>query len=578
MNSKFIHSNLALRYLRSYCKDLPVEIELREFNINQNLDYIFAEIYKSEADLVGFSCYIWNLDPTLQLCSNLKKVREDMDIVLGGPEVSFDSTTLLKEHPYIDYIVREEGEETFYNLLDNILQDKKMGKMPGLTYRYGDEIIDGPDRPFISDLDQIPSPFIEDLDQFENKLVYYESSRGCPFNCQYCLSSTFKGVRTFSLERVKRDLKRLIDGGTEKIKFVDRTFNFDSEHALEIMRFALENRKNTAYHFEMTAHMITDEMLEFLKDVPKGLFQFEIGVQTTHKPTLKKIKRGEDFERLTQVVKTIASYGSIHLHLDLIAGLPDEDYQRFKKSFNDVFSLGPDNLQLGFLKLLKGSGIRENADDYGYKYISQPPYEVLSNDKLSFDQVLELKMVEDILDTYYNSYKFSYSVDFIISRNYQDNPYLFFQELKDYWEDNDYHKRRHKESALFEYLFDFYSQNFGDDLMIFQEYLKFDYLRNFRKQNLPPWLNDTQITDYKNRCYTFVDNDKNVEEFLPGLVRLSTKKIMRKILIKPFAFDIFAYREKNYQGQLKEDPIFILFNYNSRDIITGQVIYERISI
>ncbi|AZR72130.1 B12-binding domain-containing radical SAM protein [Anoxybacter fermentans] len=578
LNSKFIHSNLALRYLRSYCRNLPLKIELKEFNINQNLDYILAEIYKTKADLVAFSCYIWNIIPTLQLCGNLKKIKPDLKIVLGGPEVSFDSENILRDHPYLDYIVRGEGEETFYELLENLFNGKEVGLISGLTYRKGNEIISTPERPLISNLDRIPSPFEDHLDEFKNRLVYYESSRGCPFNCQYCLSSTFKGVRTFSMQRIKEDLLRLIEAEVKKVKFVDRTFNFNPDHALEIMRFLVEHQKETTFHFEITAHLITDEMLDFLRQVPQGLFQFEIGVQSTHKPTLRKIKRAYNFERLVEVVKVLSSSRNIHLHLDLIAGLPEENYNRFQKSFNDVFVLRPDNLQLGFLKLLKGSGIRQNAEDYGYKYMDQPPYEVLANDLISFDEILELKMIEDLLETFYNSHKFELSVDFIITRYYRENPFAFFKEMKDYWEGQGYHHRPHKEADLYKFLWKFYKEKINKDLKIFQEYLKLDFLCSIRTHDLPNWLNPVKVKDYKKRFYQFIDDRDKIDKYIPELAHLGGKQIMRQILIEPFAFDIFAYRDKGYQGEPGNETIFVLFNYKCKDPVTGCVQYKKVPL
>lgn len=577
LNSKYVHSNLAIRYLRSYCQDLPIKIELKEFNINQHLDYIFAEIYKTRANLVAFSCYIWNIIPTLELCSNLKKVRPDLQIILGGPEVSFDPETVLQENPDLDWIIKGEGEETFRELLHLLLQGQELGVIPGLVYRQGEKIIIGPDRPFIANLDQISSPFIAHLEEYENKLVYYESSRGCPFNCQYCLSSTFKGVRTFSRQRIEQDLLRLINAGVKKVKFVDRTFNFDPDHALHIMQFLLQHQKETAFHFEITAHLLTDEMIEFLQDAPVGLFQFEIGVQSTHKATLKKIKRVDDFERLTQVVKQLSALENIHLHLDLIAGLPEEDYQRFQRSFNDVFQLRPGNLQMGFLKLLKGSGIRENYEDYGYKFIEQPPYEILANDLISFDEILELKMVEDLMETFYNSHKFEYSVDFIIQRGYVDNPYAFFKELKNLWEEKEYHHRPHKDASLYQFLLEFYREKMKEDINLFREYLKFDYLRTIRTTVLPDWLNEVEVEDYKERVFQFVNDEEQINRYLPHLKEFSQRQIMRRILIQPFAFDLFAYQKQNFQGEMKGSPYFILFDYDQRDPIFNRVNYMEIA-
>lgn len=576
LNSKYVHSNLAIRYLRAYCQDLPVEMELKEFNINQHLDYIFAEVYRAKPNLVAFSCYIWNVTPTLELCSNLKKVMPELTIVLGGPEVSFDPDVILQNHPTVDFIVKGEGEVTFRELLLQLVNGESPHVIPGLILREGDQIVAGPDRPLMTNLDQIPSPFIDHLDEFENKLVYYESCRGCPFNCQYCLSSTFNGVRTFSRQRIEDDLLRLVNAGVRKVKFVDRTFNFGPDHALHIMKFLLGHHGETSFHFEITAHLLTDEILDFLEKVPAGLFQFEIGVQSTYQPTLKQIRRLDDFDRLTQVVHRLSTMKNIHLHLDLIAGLPKEDYLQFQKSFDDVFQLRPGNLQMGFLKLLKGSGIRESQERYGYKYLEQPPYEVLANDLVSFDQILELKMIEDLLETFYNSHKFESSVEFIIQRKYSDHPFGFFQELMEFWKEKDFHHRPHKDTALYQFLLEFYQEKMGPDLKIFREYLKFDFLRTIRTTVLPDWLNEVEVDDYKERVYQFVNNEEQIRKYLPHLQNLTHRQIMRRILIQPFAFDLLAYQLESFQGSVQMSPYFVLFDYDQRDPLFNRVNYMEI--
>ncbi|MCK4258261.1 MAG: B12-binding domain-containing radical SAM protein [Halanaerobiales bacterium] len=582
LNSKYIHSNLAIRYLRSYCHDLPLDIELVEFNINQNMDYILAEIYKKKSDLVAFSCYIWNITQILELCKDLKKVSPEMKIILGGPEVSFDSEVILKDNPAIDYIIQGEGEEIFYDLMETLLSGNEVDQISGLTFRRGDEIVAGPARPLITNLDRIPSPFMENLDEFENKLVYYESCRGCPFNCQYCLSSTLKGVRTFSMERIQSDLLQLIKAGVKKVKFVDRTFNFNPEHALKVMRFLIDacaqHQSKTTFHFEMTAQLINEKMLELFKQAPTGLFQFEIGVQSTNKPTLERIQRGDYFNQLASVVQKISEQGNIHLHLDLIAGLPEENYKQFQKSFNDVYRLRPDDLQLGFLKLLKGSGIRQKAEEYGYKYRELPPYEVLENNDIRFEEILELKMIEDLLEIFSNSHKFELSIDFIITRFYSENPFVFFKELKEYWIGIGYHHRPHKDEALYHFLLRFYLDKVKEDVEMFKEYLKFDFLRNVRKGLLPEWLHSVIVEEYKERCYEFVKDEDQIKKYIPELAELKSKQIMRKILIEPFVFDIFECRKKGYIGKYTKAMIFILFNYEKRDPIFGYASFNQINI
>ena len=385
LNSKFIHTNLAIRYLKSYTKDL-VDADIREYTINNDLDYILKDIYKNDYDVILFSTYIWNVLDIVKLCENIKKVKPNTIIGLGGPEVTYDSENAMEKYPFVDYILCGEGELVFRDLVMYLQGNKNIEDVEGIVYRNNGEIVVNRPKELLQNLDEIPSPY-ENLDpkEYENRIVYYETSRGCPFNCQYCLSSTLKGLRYFSIDRVKKDLKALIDARVSQIKFIDRTFNANKKFAKEIMNFLMENDNDyTTYHFEVTAHLLDDDMLEFLSNCKEGLFQFEIGVQTTNQKVLDAVGRRDDFTKLSKVVKKIASYRNIHQHLDLIAGLPYEDYASFENSFNDVFNLGIEHLQLGFLKMIKGTGVRKTANEHGYKYKDYPPYEVLYNNYISY--------------------------------------------------------------------------------------------------------------------------------------------------------------------------------------------------
>ena len=400
LNSKFIHTNLAIRYLRESVKDL-VEVDVREYTINNQLDYILKDIYKNNYDVVFFSTYIWNIYDIVKLCDNLKKVKPEIKIGLGGPEVTYDSESAMEKYEFLDYILCGEGELVFRDLVQHLLGQKKIEDVKGIVYREDKKIIVNEEMELLQNLDEIPSPYENlDIKEYENRIVYYETSRGCPFNCQYCLSSAIKGLRYFSIDRVKRDLKNLIDARVSQIKFIDRTFNANKKFAKEIMEFLMENDNGyTTYHFEVTAHLLDDDMLNFLKNCKEGLFQFEIGVQSTNQKTLDAVGRRDDFEKLSYVVKTIKSFRNIHQHLDLIAGLPYEGYERFEQSFNDVFNLGIEQLQLGFLKMIKGTGMRYSAEKYGYKFKDYAPYEILFNDFMTYDEILKIKDIEEILET-----------------------------------------------------------------------------------------------------------------------------------------------------------------------------------
>ena len=382
LNSKFIHTNLAIRYLKHFVKDVnDIEVDIREYTINNELDYILKDINKNSYDVILFSTYIWNVNDIVKLCHNLKKINPNVKIALGGPEVTYDSENSMNTHDFVDYILYGEGELVFKDFVKYLKGEINIEEVKGLVYRENGKVIKNKPMELLQNLDLIPSPY-ENIDksEYENRIVYYETSRGCPFNCQYCLSSTIQGLRYFSIDRVKKDLKALIDARVSQIKFIDRTFNANKKFAMEIMQFLMENDNDyTTYHFEVTAHLLTDDMLDFLSKCKEGLFQFEIGVQSTNDKVLEAVGRRDDFKKLSYVVQKIATFRNIHQHLDLIAGLPYEDYKSFEKSFNDVFNLGIEHLQLGFLKMIKGTGVRNEADKHEYRYKDYPPYEILYN-------------------------------------------------------------------------------------------------------------------------------------------------------------------------------------------------------
>lgn len=562
LNSKFIHSNLAIRYLKEYVRDIE-PVEVLEFTINQTIDSISSEIYKRSPDIVGFSTYIWNIEETLEICQILKLVSPKTKILLGGPEVSFDGADLLEQNPFIDYIIFGEGEEAFSELVRAVsLEDIK-----GLIYRDCEDVIQiNSPRVLIQDLDIIPSPYENIGDEFQNKIVYYESSRGCPFNCEFCLSSTIKGVRYFSLDRVKNDISRLIQGGVSQVKFVDRTFNANKKYSMEIMNYIMNlNPEDINFHFEVTAHLIDDETLEFLKKPKEGLFQFEVGVQSTNKETVKAIGRITDFNRLKDVTSRIKSNKNIHQHLDLIAGLPFESYESFKKSFNDVYSIRSEKIQLGFLKLLKGSGLRINGNKYGYKYLDKPPYEVLENDFISYGEINRLKTIENLVDKYYNEGYFNHSVEFIIC-NFYKNPFDFYENFSDYWEVNQLDKVSHSRNGLYQIILDFYIANeyiFEDE---FKELLKYDYIANNKKLTLPNGINRSEYNISNIELHEVLKNKNLISTYLKDYENVPTKKLINKVLIESFSIDIFELINNKYKPVNNYKIIFILFDYKDRQI------------
>ena len=574
LNSKFIHTNLAIRYLKSFSDDV-LKTDLKEYTINNQLDYIMKDIYKGNYDAVFFSVYIWNLEDIIMLCENLKKVRPDMIIGLGGPEVSYDSEKMMRDYPFIDYIIYGEGEETFRDMCIMFNGEMEKSDIKGLVYRENGNVVVNPERPLIKDLDIIPSPYDNmDPKEYENRIVYYESSRGCPFNCQYCLSSAIKGLRYFSLERVKRDLKNLIDARVAQIKFIDRTFNAKKKTAMEIMKFLMENDNGyTTYHFEVTAHLIDDEMLEFLKDCKPGLFQFEVGVQSTDMRVLEACGRTDNFEKLSRAVKTIESYKNIHQHLDLIAGLPYENYKGFEESFNDVYNLGIEQLQLGFLKMIKGTGLRRRADKYGFEYKNYPPYEILSNKYMSYGEILKLKDIEEMVERYYNSGNFRVSIKFIVKRYYKDSPFKFYEEFSSYHDENGYFDAAQGKNQNYKILLDFYTEKIGEDIELFREILKFDYVSLGKTSNIPHFFVKEYPKDFKNRCHVFLQNEENIEKYIPKYKGIPAKNIIRYVHFEPFRYDINVLKDDIY-ADVKEEDCVLMFDYDISKIFEKSFAYK----
>ncbi len=565
LNSKFIHSSLALRYLRAYCADKPWQMDLREFTINDTLEFITGEIYREKADIIAFSTYIWNINETLTVARRLKQVMKEVTIILGGPEVTFESIPLMNDNDFIDYIVRGEGEAGFKELIEYLAEGKgRLEKIDGITYREKGGIRENPDRPLIEDLDSIPFPYSVE-ESFENRIVYYEASRGCPFECQYCLSSTFRGVRFFSIERVKRDLERLIDMRVPQVKFVDRTFNCNPGFAAQIFRFLLDKGGRTAFHFEISADLLNEELLQMLKAAPAGFFQFEIGVQTTNREVLKEIRRKSDLPRLFENVKRVKEGGNIHQHLDLIAGLPGEDMASFARSFDDVYGAGPDMLQLGFLKLIKGSGIRKKEKEYGYVYTTEPPYEVLSNKWISYPEMLRLKLIEEVLEYFYNSHRFDNIIRYAVQQ-YSKGPFGFYDRLAGYWEEKGLHRSRHSLKNMYALLYDYLTGHLGLPSLTVNEIMKLDFLLRERALVLPRPLKKLEFLHFKQRCYDFLNNTENLEKYLPGYRHLPSKNIYKMV-----HFEVFDPRGlkalDEYRDMEGRDKIVLLFDYMDRDKI-----------
>jgi radical SAM superfamily enzyme YgiQ (UPF0313 family) len=582
LNSKYIHSSLAVWYLKASCEDCCGEVRVMEFTINDNPDSVLASIYSENADVAAFSCYIWNVDHVLRLAANLKKVSPYIKIILGGPEISFDACQLMSENACVDYVIAGEGETAFISVLKQLerTNDDMKSEAPqiegvgGIFYRKDSVIESTGQCSFLEDLDRIPSPYTPDmLESMGNRIVYFESSRGCPFNCSYCLSSTSKGVRYFSLDRVKSDLKKLTNAGIRLVKFVDRTFNSHRQRAKEILKYIIESTGQTSFHFEVAADLFDDEMLDMLTKAPPGKIQFEIGVQTTNRQTLESIDRITRLDRVFYNVERLKKSGNIHLHLDLIAGLPYEDYDTFKVSFNEVYSLKPHQLQLGFLKLLKGSKLRNEACVHGYSFRLYPPYEALFNKYIKFGEMLIIKGIEEIVERYYNSGRFLYSLDYIVGSLF-DTPFAFFEALYMYSKREGYLDRPLAARNLYTVLLNFVKSKVPEEFTgVFNDLLKLDFLASDSSNNLPEGIDREIPCRFKEKCFDFLKDESNIERFIPGFRGEPAKQIFKKV-----HFEFFNYDITNNGTDFKKEDTVVLFDYTDKSRITGTYAFVKIEL
>ena len=521
-NAKYIHSNLAVYDLQAYASDYADHIVLKEYTINQQKDDIMRDIYLEHPDVVCVSCYIWNLSFVKELMADLIKILPGADFWAGGPEVSYDAEKFLAENSEFKGVMVGEGEETFKELAGYYVEKnpQNLKDMTGICYRDGDQIIHNGWR-HIMDLSSIPFIY-KDLSEFKNRIIYYESSRGCPFSCSYCLSSIDKKLRFRDTETVKKELQFFIDNKVPQVKFVDRTFNCKHDHAMAIWKYINEHDNGvTNFHFEISADLLREEELQEMSTMRPGLIQLEIGVQSTNPDTIKAIHRTMDFEKLKGIVDRIHSFENIHQHLDLIAGLPYEDYDSFRHSFNDVYALKPQQLQLGFLKVLKGSHMMEMCREYGIVYKTQEPYEVLSTKWLDYDHVLKLKTVENMVEVYYNSGQFQNTLEYL--ENFFQDAFSIYERLGSFYMEKGYgdvsHTRMRRYEILLEFLEDVpeISMDQVKDQMVYDLYLR-ENLKSrpgFARDQKPF---ERQIWDFRKR--EKVAKNAHVEVFADGTVLL----------------------------------------------------------
>ena len=562
INAKYIHSNLAVYSLKANCGVYESQVKLMEYSINQYAEEIFQSLYREKADVICFSCYIWNIDIIGQVAGWLSQVAPGVQIWLGGPEVSFDVAERLDSWNFVNGIMYGEGEDTFREMMACWNGEKNLEDVLGIGHRQPDGKVHVHfPRDFVN-MSQLNFVY-KRPENFKNKIIYYETSRGCPFQCSYCLSSVEKKVRFRDLELVKRELQQFIDWEIPQVKFVDRTFNCRREHSMEIMRFIKAHDKGkTNFHFEITADLLTEAELDFMAGLRPGLIQLEIGVQSTNPETIKEIRRKVSFERLKEIVQRIHAGKNIHQHLDLIAGLPFEGLERFKQSFNDVYGLKPEQFQLGFLKVLKGSYIREKAADYDLIYQPEPPYEVLSTRWLSYDDILVLKGVEEMVEVYYNSRQFENSLDWL--EGYFPSAFAMYETLAGYYEAKELNGISHSRMARYEILLDFVKEILNiEETRVFTQILTYDlYLRENVKSR-PAWAANQE--PFKAAYVEFFKNEENREKYFSGYEGYTTKQIQRMTQIEHFTEDIRATAAEEERGG---GDVFIWFDYLNRDPLT----------
>lgn len=577
LNAKYIHSNPALYSLKRFAGENATHVELAEYTINNRPEDILADIYKRKPDAVGFSCYIWNWSMVQDIMTELFKLCPDVPVWLGGPEVSFDATEILQKYPGLTGVMVGEGEETFAELLEyyvNPGEAKQLSDIPGLVLQSGPTT---PREPL--SMDRIPFLY-SNLDDFKNRIIYYESQRGCPFRCSYCLSSIDKSVRLRDIGVVKSELQFFLENQVTQVKFVDRTFNCNHEHAMAIWQYIKENDNGvTNFHFEIAGDILRKEEIALLNSMRPGLVQLEIGVQSTNEKTLKEIRRGMDIAKLKEVVAAIKSGNNVHCHLDLIAGLPFEDYESFTNSFNEVYAMKPHQLQLGFLKVLKGSYMHEMAKNYGLVYHDKPPYEVLYTNWLSFEEICRLKRIEEMVELYFNSNQFAHTLP--VLENAFATPFALYEALADFYEERGYFTETPSRIYRYQVLLEFATMKDAENLSLYQELLTYDlYLRENAKSR-PGFAGE--LSNYKQEITEFYKAEETNRTYLPDYTEYDSKQLARMTHVEVFHYPVWekeALAAARADGRVKQEeaPAFVLFDYKNRSPLTYEARTVRVNV
>lgn len=559
INAKYIHSNLAVYSLRAYAQQYKDEIQIAEYTINQQIDDILMDLYKKKPDVLCFSCYIWNLSYVEELIRELGKIFPSVPIWVGGPEVSYDTKDVLERLKEVTGVIFGEGEKTFLEVVEYYHgKDVKLSEIKGIAYR-GEEgqFLQNSWRE-VMDLSEVPFVY-HDMADFKNKIIYYESSRGCPFSCSYCLSSIDKCLRFRKLELVEKELQFFIDEKVPQVKFVDRTFNCNHKHAIAIWKYIKEHDKGiTNFHFEVAADLLNEEELKLIESMRPGLIQLEIGVQSTNEQTIREIRRTMRFEEVARIVQRINQGENVHQHLDLIAGLPYEDMESFQKSFDDVYRLHPEQLQLGFLKVLKGSYMESQKERYGLVYKSRPPYEVLYTKWLSYEEMMQLKSVEEMVEVYYNSGQFSYCLR-KLEEEYA-SPFVLYQGLGRYYENHELHLMSHSRITRYEILLGFIREKHKERESLYRELLTFDLYLRENVKNRPEFAGEHEVS--KDWLNAFYETESKEHQYLIGYEAYDKRQLRKMTHIEKFHYDVL--------GTCEEKENFILFDYQNRSRLTHQ--------
>lgn len=562
VNAKYIHSNPAVYSLKRFAGEYTDAVEIAEYTINNRMEDILEDIYRRKPDVIGFSCYIWNIGMVERLMGELHKLLPKLPVFLGGPEVTYDADKLLRKYPYLIGIFIGEGEATFAQVVKYYVKKNpaSLEDIPGLMLKSGMT----PER---KPLNLTDVPFLyDDMAPFTNRIIYYETQRGCPFRCSYCLSSIDKTVRFRDIEVVKKELAFFLEKKVKQVKFVDRTFNCNHDHAMAVWQYLYDHDNGvTNFHFEIAGDILREDEIALVAKMRPGLVQFEIGVQSTNTDTLREIRRVMDIEKLKQVVAALKAAHNVHIHLDLIAGLPYEDYDSFARSFDDVYAMEPEQLQLGFLKVLKGSYMAEMAESYGLVYTDYAPYEVLYTNWLSFTEICRLKRIEEMVEIYYNSGQFAHSLPVMIA-DLGQGAFAFYEALADFYEEQGFFVETPSRIYRYQALLSFAKSIHPERQELYKELLLFDlYVRENLKSrpDFAPDLHDLQPV-----IHAFYKKEESERRYLPHLSEIPAPQLSRMTHLEPFSYSVWATDVSGVK-RLPEQA-FLLFDYDHRDPLTRE--------